>query len=73
MGEKVRSGERKKERRRTQVKTMAYRVAFGARKACGARNTGVPIDVSIIYIIMSEYHTDCPILIILKRLSNIKY
>ena len=21
---------------------MAYRVAFGARKACGARNTGVP-------------------------------
>ena len=23
---------------------MAYRVAFGARKACGARNTGVPIE-----------------------------
>ena len=51
MGEKVRSGEEEEEEEeeeRTQVKTMAYRVAFsarkafGARKACGARNTGVP-------------------------------
>ena len=45
MGEKVRSGERRKkeeeeeeEEERTQVKTMAYQVAFDARKACGARN-----------------------------------
>ena len=45
MGKKVRSGERKKKKKkkeRTQVKIMAYRVALGARKACGARNTGVP-------------------------------
>ena len=26
---------------------MAYRVALGARKACGARNTGVPIQINL--------------------------
>ena len=32
------------------MKTLAYRVAFGARKACGARNRGVPILINTIKI-----------------------
>ena len=39
--------EEEEEEERTQVKTMAYRVAFSARKACGARNTGVPINLAV--------------------------
>ena len=41
--EKKKKEEKEEEEERTQVKTMAYRVAFGAHKVCGAHNKGVPI------------------------------